>query len=45
MRTVTVLRRGALRLRGGHPWVFRSDVRDAGGALAGDLVRVVDGKK
>jgi 23S rRNA (cytosine1962-C5)-methyltransferase len=42
MRTVTVLHRGALRLRGGHPWVFRSDVRDEGGAGPGEIVRVQD---
>ncbi|MFH1469493.1 MAG: class I SAM-dependent rRNA methyltransferase [Pseudomonadota bacterium] len=42
MHTVTVLRRGALRLRGGHPWVFRSDLRDMGGAEPGAIVRVQD---
>ena len=38
--TVVVTRRAVDRLRGGHPWIYRSDVAsvDAG---AGDLVRVV----
>jgi 23S rRNA (cytosine1962-C5)-methyltransferase len=37
--TVTVSRRGADRLRAGHPWVYRSDVAP-GNAAPGDLVRV-----
>jgi 23S rRNA (cytosine1962-C5)-methyltransferase len=37
--TVTVSRRGAERLRGGHPWIYRSDVAP-GDAAPGDLVRV-----
>ena len=35
-------RRGAARLRAGHPWIFRSDVAEAEGE-AGDIVRVTDG--
>ena len=38
---VVVSPRGVGRLRTGHPWVFRSDVRDDAGAPAG-LVRLVD---
>jgi 23S rRNA (cytosine1962-C5)-methyltransferase len=39
--TVVVSPRGVGRLRTGHPWVFRSDVRDDGDAPAG-LVRLAD---
>jgi 23S rRNA (cytosine1962-C5)-methyltransferase len=38
--TVTLSRRGAERVRTGHPWVYRSDVIDAQ-ARAGDTVRVL----
>ena len=41
METAVVSRRGAERWRRGHPWIYRSDVRE-GGAEAG-AVRVVDG--
>ncbi|HYE12954.1 MAG TPA: class I SAM-dependent rRNA methyltransferase [Pyrinomonadaceae bacterium] len=37
---VTITRKGAERARGGHLWVYRSDVRDAGGAAGGAVVRV-----
>ncbi|HEV3469022.1 MAG TPA: class I SAM-dependent rRNA methyltransferase [Pyrinomonadaceae bacterium] len=39
---VTISRKGAERARGGHLWVYRSDVRDAGGAAGGAVVRVAD---
>jgi len=39
--TVAVSPRGVGRLRGGHPWVFRSDLQDEGGAVPG-LVHLVD---
>ena len=39
---VTVTRRGAERVRAGHLWVYRSDVREAGGAEGGEVVRVRD---
>jgi 23S rRNA (cytosine1962-C5)-methyltransferase len=39
---VRVTARGARRIRGPHPWVFRDDVADVGGARHGDLVRVRD---
>ncbi len=35
--------RGAVRVRSGHPWVYRSDVREAAaGSAAGDVVAVFD---
>lgn len=37
----TVKKRGAVRARSGHPWIYRSDVADAAGA-PGDVVRVLD---
>ena len=37
---VTITRRGAERARGGHLWIYRSDVRDAGGVEGGSVVRV-----
>ena len=39
---VTVSRRGAARLREGHPWVYRSDVVPPGQTPAGALVQVRD---
>jgi 23S rRNA (cytosine1962-C5)-methyltransferase len=36
----TVSRRGADRIRGGHPWIYRTDVADVA-AEPGDLVQVV----
>jgi 23S rRNA (cytosine1962-C5)-methyltransferase len=44
-RKVTISRRGAERLAGGHLWIYRSDVeRAADGIAAGDAVAVVDGR-
>lgn len=40
--TVTISRSGALRLRGGHVWVYRSDVVSAGEVKPGALVSVQD---
>jgi 23S rRNA (cytosine1962-C5)-methyltransferase len=37
--TVVISARGEERLRGGHPWIYRSDVADAR-AAAGDIVQV-----
>lgn len=42
--TVAVSRRGAERIRSGHPWVYRSDV-SAEGVPPASLVRVVDPRK
>jgi 23S rRNA (cytosine1962-C5)-methyltransferase len=36
---VTISARGADRLRAGHPWIYRSDIRSSK-AAAGDLVRI-----
>jgi 23S rRNA (cytosine1962-C5)-methyltransferase len=36
---VTITRRGADRLRTGHPWIYRSDISSAD-AVPGDIVRV-----
>jgi 23S rRNA (cytosine1962-C5)-methyltransferase len=41
---VTVTPRGAARLRGGHPWVYRSDVRSTTDAEPGSIVTVLDHK-
>ena len=38
--TVTITPRGEARLRSGHPWIYRSDVRSVD-ANGGDTVRVV----
>lgn len=37
---VTVSRRGEGRIQQGHPWIFRSDVARAEGALPGSVVQV-----
>ena len=42
MATVKITTHGAKRIRNGHLWVYRSDVRDAGEAEGGAVVRVVD---
>ena len=39
---VVVTRKGQARIERGHPWVFRSDVVEDGGASPGALVRVAD---
>lgn len=39
---VVVTRRGAERARGGHLWIYRSDVSDAGRAAGGAVVSVRD---
>ena len=44
METRAVLKdRGAARARSGHPWIYRSDVSEAGGEV-GDVVPVFDRK-
>jgi 23S rRNA (cytosine1962-C5)-methyltransferase len=43
--TVTITQRGAERARAGHLWIYRSDVRDAGGVAGGSIVRVRDERK
>ena len=42
MASVEISRRGAKRIRNGHLWVYRSDVREADDASAGEIVRAVD---
>lgn len=42
--TVRVNRKGADRVRSGHPWIFASDVIERGAAQPGDAVRVIDSK-
>jgi len=42
MTTVQISTRGAKRIRLGHLWVYRSDIRDSSEAEAGAIVRVVD---
>src|SRR5262245_38786150 len=42
MTTVTISTRGAKRIRQGHLWTYRSDVRDTREATAGEIVSVVD---
>src|SRR5436190_6991493 len=42
MSQITISTRGAKRIRKGHLWVYRSDVRNVMGAKAGDIVAVVD---
>src|SRR5438874_4712418 len=42
MASVKISTRGAKRIRLGHLWVYRSDIRDADEAEAGAIVRVVD---
>ena len=39
---VAITSRGAKRIRGGHLWVYRSDIASADGVQAGAIVRVVD---
>ena len=42
MSQVRISTRGAKRIRQGHLWVYRSDVRDVGEAVGGAIVRAVD---
>jgi 23S rRNA (cytosine1962-C5)-methyltransferase len=42
MTTVKISTRGAKRIRLGHLWVYRSDIRDTDEAEPGAIVRVVD---
>jgi 23S rRNA (cytosine1962-C5)-methyltransferase len=42
MNTVTVNKRGAVRIRGGHLWIYRSDIVKADEAAGGSVVVVRD---
>lgn len=44
MPDVRVNRRAAERVSAGHPWIFRSDLLQTGGAHGGQVVRVLDGR-
>jgi len=43
--TVTISPRGVDRILSGHPWIYRTDVVDTGGAEPGALVRLIDRRK
>jgi 23S rRNA (cytosine1962-C5)-methyltransferase len=40
--TVIITQRGGERVRAGHLWIYKSDVRDAKGVAGGSVVRVQD---
>ncbi len=42
MSQITVTKRGADRIRGGHLWIYRSDVIETGGVAGGAIVVVRD---
>ena len=42
MTEVRISTRGAKRIRQGHLWVYRSDIRDTDEAEPGAIVRVID---
>jgi 23S rRNA (cytosine1962-C5)-methyltransferase len=42
LHTVRLNRKGANRVRSGHPWIFSSDVLDRGQAAGGEAVVVLD---
>jgi 23S rRNA (cytosine1962-C5)-methyltransferase len=42
MSQIRISTRGAKRIRQGHLWVYRSDVREAGDSAGGAIARVVD---
>jgi 23S rRNA (cytosine1962-C5)-methyltransferase len=42
--SVRINGKAASRIHSGHPWVFVSDIIDAGAAAAGDVVRVLDAR-
>jgi len=42
LETIRISRKGADRLRSGHPWIFRSDVLETADAEPGAVVNVVD---
>ncbi len=44
MKFIRITRRAASRVNAGHPWIFKSDVEDVGGAVGGDAVAVVCGR-
>src|SRR5437660_10914865 len=42
MSEVRITTRGARRIREGHLWVYRSDLRETNHATGGTIVRVID---
>jgi len=42
MATIRISTRGAKRIRQGHLWVYRSDIRDTGEAAGGAIAEVLD---
>ena len=44
MIEIRISRQGAERVQLGHPWVYRSDIMNSGGAAPGQVVRVLDGR-
>lgn len=44
MNKVSISKRGVDRVRGGHLWVYRSDVQAPQGVIGGDFVRVEDSR-
>lgn len=42
MKQVRVSRKGADRVRSGHPWIYASDIEDRGEAEGGEAVQVLD---
>lgn len=43
MQTIVIIKKGARRLRGGHPWAFRGEIDDLNvRGTPGDIVRAVD---
>ena len=44
MTEIRVNRKAAERVHLGHPWIFRGDLMNAGGAVGGQVVRVLDGR-
>ncbi len=44
MKEIRIHRRGAERIDAGHPWVYRSDILEAPDDVAGQVVRVLDGR-
>ena len=43
--TARITARGEDRLRSGHPWIYRSDVRDVTAAAPGAVVRVLGARE
>ena len=43
MQTIVIVKKGAIRLRDGHPWAFKGEITESGSKAApGSVVRAVD---